>query len=395
MSGDEQTWPEPAARAAAQLREALGAEPDQVWFAPGRVNLIGEHTDYNEGFVLPLALPFGVGAAIRRREDSLVVVRSAQAEGVVELDVAALEPGSVQGWGGYAAGVAWALREAGHDLVARGGVDVFLDSDVPSGAGLSSSHAVECAVGRALLGHAGLELGATDLAQVVRTAENDYVGAPTGIMDQMASLHGVEGHALFLDTRALEVEPVAFDAAAHGLALLVVDTRAPHALVDGEYAERRSSCEQGARTLGVPALRDVTVDDLDEALARIGDDVVRRRVRHVVTEDDRVLDVVALLRAGGDLREVGPLLTASHASMRDDFEITVPQVDVAAEAAGAAGALGARMTGGGFGGCVIALVEADATEAVAQAVRDAYAEHGFDEPGAFVVTAAAGARRVG
>ncbi len=397
MSGadDEAGWPEPAARAAAQLRESLGVEPEQVWFAPGRVNLIGEHTDYNEGFVLPLALPFGVGAALRRREDARVVVRSAQVDGVVELDVAALEPGSVTGWGGYAAGVAWALREAGHDLVADGGVDLFLDSDVPSGAGLSSSHALECAVGRALLGHAGTDLDATALAQVVRIAENDYVGAPTGIMDQMASLHGVEGHALFLDTRTLEVEPVTFDAAAHGLALLVVDTRAPHALVSGEYAERRASCEQGARTLGVPALRDVTTAELDEALGRIDDDVVRRRVRHVVTEDARVLDVAALLRAGEDLREVGPLLSASHASMRDDFEITVPQVDVAAEAAEAAGALGARMTGGGFGGCVIALVDADATDTVAQAVRAAYAEHGFDEPRSFVVTAAAGARRVG
>ena len=397
MSGaDERAgWPEPAARAAAQLREALGAEPEQVWFAPGRVNLVGEHTDYNEGFVLPLALPFGVGAALRRREDPRVVVRSDQVEGVVELDVAALEPGSVTGWGGYAAGVAWALREAGHDLLAGGGVDLFLDSDVPSGAGLSSSHALECAVGRALLGHAGIDLDPTTLAQVVRIAENDYVGAPTGIMDQMASLHGVEGHALFLDTRTLEVEPVAFDAAAHGLALLVIDTRAPHALVSGEYAERRASCEQAARALGVPALRDVTLDELDEALGRIDDDVVRRRVRHVVTEDARVLDVVALLRAGGDLREVGPLLSASHASMRDDFEITVPQVDVAAEAAESAGALGARMTGGGFGGCVIALVDADDTDEVAEAVRAAYAEHGFDEPRSFVVTAAAGARRVG
>ena len=397
MSGaDERVgWPEPAARAAAQLREALGAEPEQVWFAPGRVNLVGEHTDYNEGFVLPLALPFGVGAALRRREDPRVVVRSDQVEGVVELDVAALEPGSVTGWGGYAAGVAWALREAGHDLLAGGGVDLFLDSDVPSGAGLSSSHALECAVGRALLGHAGIDLDPTTLAQVVRTAENDYVGAPTGIMDQMASLHGVEGHALFLDTRTLEVEPVAFDAAAHGLALLVIDTRAPHALVSGEYAERRASCEQAARALGVPALRDVTLDELDEALGRIDDDVVRRRVRHVVTEDARVLDVVALLRAGGDLREVGPLLSASHASMRDDFEITVPQVDVAAETAESAGALGARMTGGGFGGCVIALAGADDTDEVAEAVRAAYAEHGFDEPRSFVVTAAAGARRVG
>ena len=387
--------PAPAARAAARLRDALGGGPDQVWFAPGRVNLIGEHTDYNEGFVLPLALPFGVGAALRSRDDTLVVVRSAQVDGVVELDVTALEPGSVEGWGSYPAGVAWALREAGHDPVSEGGVDLFLDSDVPSGAGLSSSHALECAVGRALLGHAGHHLDPTGLARVVRTAENDYVGAPTGIMDQMASLHGVEGHALFLDTRTLAVEPVAFDAAAHGLALLVVDTRAPHALVSGEYAERRASCEQGARTLGVAALRDVTVAELEEALSRVDDDVVRRRVRHVVTEDARVLEVVALLRAGGDLREVGPLLHASHASMRDDFEITVPQVDVAAEAAERAGAWGARMTGGGFGGCVIALVEADAVGSVSEAVRAAYARGGFDEPRCFVVTAAAGARRVG
>ncbi len=395
---DRPPWPEPAVRAAEQLRAASGAEPDQVWFAPGRVNLIGEHTDYNEGFVLPLALPFGVGAATRRRDDHLVVVRSGQAHGVVEIDVSALDPtseeGRVEGWGGYAAGVAWALREAGHDLVDRSGVDVFLDSDVPSGAGLSSSHALECVVARALLGHAGLEVDATELALLVRTAENDYVGAPTGIMDQMASLHGVADHALFLDTRSLEVSPVPFDAAAHDLALLVVDTQAPHALVDGEYAERRASCEAGARALGVTALRDVTVEDLDEALARLDDEVVRRRVRHVVTEDARVLDVTALLRAG-DLRGVGPVLSASHASMRDDFEITVPQVDVAAEAAERAGALGARMTGGGFGGCVIALVPRADVAAVEAGVRAAYDDHGFPEPRTFVVTASAGARRVG
>jgi galactokinase len=386
--------PAPVTRAAQHAR-AAGGEPASLWFAPGRVNLIGEHTDYNEGFVLPLALPFGVGAAVRPRDDGLVVARSGQVEGAVEIDVATLEPGSVDGWGAYVAGVAWALREAGHDLVGSGGLDLHLDSDVPSGAGLSSSHALECATGLALLGHAGVSLPPTELAQLVRTAENDFVGAPTGIMDQMASLHGVEGHVLFLDTRSLEVQPVPFDLAAHGLALLVVDTKAPHALVSGEYAERRASCEQGARALGVPALRDVAVADLDDALGRLDDDVVRRRVRHVVTEDGRVLDVVDLLRSGGDPREVGPLLSASHASMRDDFEITVPQVDVAAEAAEAAGAHGARMTGGGFGGCVIALVDEDRVDAVTRGVETAYAEQGFTAPQAFVVTASAGARRVG
>jgi galactokinase len=386
--------PGPAARAAQHAR-ADGGDPDSLWFAPGRVTLIGEHTDYNEGFVLPLALPFGVGAAVRRRTDGLVVARSGQVDGAVELDVAALEPGSVEGWGAYVAGVAWALREAGHDLVDAGGLDLFLDSDVPSGAGLSSSHALECATGLALLGHAGASLAPTELAELVRTAENDFVGAPTGIMDQMASLHGVEGHVLFLDTRSLEVEPVPFDLAAHGLALLVIDTKAPHALVSGEYAERRSSCEEGARALGVKALRDVSVAELDGALSRLDDDVVRRRVRHVVTEDGRVLDVVDLLRSGTDVREVGPLLSASHASMRDDFEITVPQVDVAAEAAEAGGAHGARMTGGGFGGCVIALVDEGKADEATRAVESAYDAHGFTAPQTFVVTAAAGARRVG
>ncbi len=237
--------------------------------------------------------------------------------------------------------------------------------------------------------------GPDELAKIVRTAENDFVGAPTGIMDQMASLHGRAGHVLFLDTRSLEVQPVPFDLASHDLALLVIDTKAPHKLVDGEYAERRRSCEEGARVLGVPALRDVTLDDLDDALGRIDDPTVAKRVKHVVTEDARVLDVVATLRGGGDPRAIGEQLTASHASMRDDFEITVPRVDATVEAALAAGALGSRMTGGGFGGCCLALVEADAVDEVSRAVEAAYAREGWDEPATFVAEPSDGARRVG
>ncbi len=378
--------PGPAQRA----REAFDGEG--LWFAPGRVNLIGEHTDYNEGFVLPLALPHGVGISGRRRGDGRITARSLQVDEPLDVSVDDLEPGSVDGWGAYVAGVAWALRQAGQEIQ---GADLVLDSDVPSGAGLSSSHALECATGTALLGLTGIELHPTELAKIVRTAENDFVGAPTGIMDQMASLHGRVGHVLFLDTRSLEVEPVPFDLGSHDLALLVIDTKAPHALVDGEYAERRRSCEEGARLLGVPALRDVTVEDLDDAMRRIDDDVVARRVKHVVTEDARVLDVVRTLRGGGDPRAIGEHLTASHVSMRDDFEITVPRVDAAVDAALAAGAHGSRMTGGGFGGCCLALVEHGAVDDVTAAVKDAYATQGWDEPATFVAQPSDGARRVG
>ncbi|MBD8868834.1 galactokinase [Nocardioides donggukensis] len=391
------TTPEPARRASATFVERHGGDPDGVWFAPGRVNLIGEHTDYNEGFVLPLALAQGVGVAARRRADGVLRVTSRQlegAEGTVECAVADLAPGAVSGWGAYPAGVAWALREAGHPVT---GADLVLDSDVPPGAGLSSSHALECAVAVALLGLSEPDpttLDRTALARLVRTAENDFVGAPTGIMDQMASLHGVADHALFIDTRSLAVEPVPFDPGANGLALLVLDTRTEHALVDGEYADRRAACAAGAAALGVAALRDVAADDLATLEGRIGDPVVRRRVRHVVTEDARVLSTVERLRAGADLRSIGTLLTASHASMRDDFEITVPQVDLAVHAALAAGAHGARMTGGGFGGCVLALVEAEAIDDVAQAVRAAYAGAGFTAPVPVPARPSAGARRV-
>ncbi|MEJ8280065.1 galactokinase [Pseudonocardia spirodelae] len=365
-----------------------GSAPTGVWFAPGRVNLIGEHTDYNDGFVLPFALPQRAVVAAAPASGARSRVRSVQEPGAaVEFSAATVVPGEVPGWAAYVAGTCWAFREAGYPL---GEVELELDSDVPVGAGLSSSAAVECAVGVALAGLAGSRIGPTELARIARRAENEFVGAPTGGMDQMASMHGREGRLVFLDTRDDRVELVPFDLPAHGLELLVVDTRAPHAHAGGEYGARRADCEAAAAALGVAALRDAGPQDLE----RIGDERIRRRARHVVTENARVLEVVRLLSGGADPRAIGPLLDASHTSMRDDFEITVPHVDVAVEAARDGGAAGARMTGGGFGGCVIALADTDRVPAVTAAVTAAYAERGWTEPVVFAGTPSPGAGRL-
>ncbi len=376
----------------AAFREAFGRDPDCVWAAPGRVNLIGEHTDYNDGFVLPLALPHRVVAsAARNGSDRLRMVARQRGGDRAEVHLGALAPAEVGGWVAYPAGVVWALREAGHKV---GGLDLVVDGNVPAGSGLSSSAALECAVALAVVETFGLDIDRSTLARLAQRAENDFVGMPCGIMDQSASLLCTEDHALFLDTRTGEVEHVPLDLGGAGLALLVIDTLAPHRLVDGEYAARRADCERGAAALGVGYLRDIDPEGLPAALARLDDDTVRRRVRHVVTENARVLEVVDLLRARRT-RGIGPLLTASHESLRHDFEVTVPELDTAVAAAREAGALGARMTGGGFGGCVIALVDGDRTDAVAAAVREAFDRQGFSQPEAFVTTAAPGAHRLG
>jgi galactokinase len=359
-----------------------------VWHAPGRINLIGEHTDYNDGFVLPMALPMGCTAAVDSAREGWSVV-SAQATETVTVSPSGLaEREQVPEWATYVLGALWLLHDDGVEVPP---VRISVDSDVPTGAGLSSSAALVCSVVCALDEHLGLGLDPAGLLALSRRVENDAVGAPTGGMDQLVSLRGEEGHALFCDMRDLTSEAVPFDPAGSGLALLVVDTRAPHRLVDGEYAARRSGCEEAARLLGVPALRDVT--DADEAVARLEDEELQRYVRHVVTEDARVLEAVEVLRAG-HLDRLGPLFTASHASMRDDFRITVPEVDTAAETLLAAGAVGARMTGGGFGGCVIGLVPEGEVDAAGDAVRRAFADAGFGEPSLFTAAAAAGARAV-
>ncbi|GAA2577802.1 galactokinase [Dactylosporangium fulvum] len=359
---------------------------DAVWASPGRVNLIGEHTDYNDGFVLPFALPHSTVVAATRRDRPEWTVWSETTGETVRFGAGE----RVEGWAAYVAGIVWVLREAGHDVP---GADLKVTSDVPLGAGLSSSAAIECAAMAALVDLAGADLPMQLRPRLAQRAENEYVGAPTGIMDQAASTLCRAGHALFLDCRSLATEHVPFDLAADGLAMLVVDSKAPHAHVSGEYAARRRSCEEAAKILGVAALRDVDVDGLPDALAKLDDEVMRKRVRHVVTEDQRVLDTVAALRAG-DVRAVGPLMTASHESMRDDYEITVPQVDTAVRVALEHGAYGARMTGGGFGGCVLALVDEEHCDGVAAAVRAAFAANGFPPPDTFVVAPGEGTRDV-
>jgi galactokinase len=377
---------EVADRAAAQFQAWHGTEPEGVWHAPGRANLIGEHTDYNEGWVLPFALDRGVVVAAGRRDDDVLDIRSHQESGPVTVPLASLRLGSVTGWAAYPAGVAWALQEAGH---AVGGASLVIDSDLPEGAGLSSSAAIECATAVALATLYDVSASRPELARLARRAENEMVGVPSGIMDQSASLLCEAGHALLLDCRTGDSEAVPLDPAAAGLALLLVDTGARHALTDGRYALRRLECERAARALGVPSLRDV--DDPARA-SDISDPVLARRARHVIADDCRVHAAVELLEAH-DLAGLGPLLHASHASLRDDFEISWPEADVAAEAAERAGGLGARMMGGGFGGSVLALVPADSTRP-RQAIAAEYAGRGWPPPRFLPAPPSAGAGRL-
>ena len=360
-------------------------QPDGVWAAPGRVNLIGEHTDYNGGFVLPFALPHRTMVAAARIDEQRWTVHSTNTGETVSFGPPTLDE-PVPGWAAYVAGVIWALRDAGHDVP---GALMTLVSDVPQGAGLSSSAALECAVLTALNDLGELDIPVDERPGIAQRAENAYVGMPCGILDQSASVLCRDGHALFMDCADLTSEQIPLDLPAAGLAVLVIDTRAPHRLVDGEYAARRAACEKAAKLLRLPSLRHATLSDL----VRVGDELLRRRARHVITENQRVLDTIALL-GDGKPEEIGPLMTASHVSLRDDFEVTVPELDTAVEAALAAGAYGARMTGGGFGGCVIALVRADATARVTSAVEHDFATAGFAAPATFIATPSPGAARI-
>ncbi|MFF5440677.1 galactokinase [Streptomyces achromogenes] len=381
-----------AQQVADRFAELYGARPEGVWAAPGRVNLIGEHTDYNDGFVMPFALPHQAVAAVSRRTDGVLRLHSADiGDGVTELRLDDLAPGGDHDWTAYPAGVVWALREAGHEIT---GADVHLASTVPTGAGLSSSAALEVVIALALNDLYGLGLKGWRLARLCQRAENVYVGAPTGIMDQTASACCETGHALFLDTRDLSQRQIPFDLAAEGLRLLVVDTQVKHAHSGGEYGKRRAGCEKGAALLGVDALRAIPYDGLDAALARLGDEAdVVPLVRHVVTENERVERTVALLRAG-DPRAIGPVLTEGHASLRDDFRISCPELDLVVDTALAGGALGARMTGGGFGGSAIVLAEAADVETLTKSVEAAFAAAGFTAPRVFEAVPSAGARRL-
>lgn len=386
-------------RVTAAFGEVFDGEPDGVWSAPGRVNIIGEHTDYNAGLCLPIALPHRTYVAVRRRRPgdghapgTVRLVSAQEPAGGWQGLLADVGPGTVQGWAAYAVGVAWALRQAGHDV---DGFDAVVDSCVPYGAGLSSSAALECAVAVALdelygLGLADDDAGRAELAALCVRAENEIAGAPTGGLDQAASLRCRADHALRLDFRDGTAQHVPLDLAAHGLTLLVVDTRAEHELVDGQYGERRAACERAAAALGLASLREIT--DLDAALAGLAHlpdaDVVGRRVRHVVRENARVARVVRLLGAD-DVEALGPVLTAAHTSLRDDYEVSCAELDLAVESAIAAGALGARMVGGGFGGSIIALVRTDDVDATAGKVAAAFDRSRLTAP-AFATVAAAG-----
>ena len=376
-----------AERARRAFTERFGTAPEGVWAAPGRVNVIGEHTDYNDGYVLPVALPHTTRAAVARRTDGRVALASLQGDGVVvELALTDLAPGRPDGWAGYPAGVVDGLRDR-----LAGGVSVLVDTDVPVGAGLSSSAALTCSVALALSDLVAPQLTRTDLVELARRSENDFVGAPTGILDQSASLLCEAGNALFLDTRTRLTEQVPLDLAAAGLELLVVDTGTSHTHADGGYGDRRRECEEAAARLGVPALRDIT--DVRQ-LAALDDEVLRRRARHIVTENARVLEVVGILRGEADPRSIGPVLSEGHASLRDDFEISTPELDACVAAALDAGAHGARMVGGGFGGSAVVLVDRDRAETVAEAVRHRFALAGYVAPRTFDVVPSAGARRL-
>jgi galactokinase len=360
-----------------ELRRLM--ERGGIWCAPGRVNLMGEHTDYNQGLVLPFAIGQGFTAAAVRRDDGLLVLRSAQVSAqTVTVALDSLAPGTVTGWAAYPAGVAWALRDAGYQVA---GATIGLNSDLPAGAGLSSSAGLECSTALALTELAGLAVPRRELVEITRRAENEFIGVPSGIMDQSASLLCEAGHALLLDCGTLTTSQVPFDPAAAGAGLLVINTRAGHAHAGGDYARRRAECEEAARQLGVPFLSCLTGTD---EVGRLADPVLRGRARHVITDNARVLEAAELLRSAaadpGAYRKIGALLSEAHWSLRDDFEVSWPHADVTVEAALAAGALGARMIGGGFGGSVLALVPTDAGPAVRAAIADAFLQHWWAPP---------------
>jgi galactokinase len=378
-----------SAQSAAQLFEKqFGYKPAGVWSAPGRVNLIGEHTDYNEGFVLPFAIDRRTYAAVGLRSDQLARIASSFAGEVIEFEISKISKGSVAGWSAYPLGVAWALMQAG---ATSKGFDLYVESNVPVGAGLSSSAAIECSVALALNDLWGAGLSKNVLAKVGQKAENEIVGAPTGIMDQTASLFGQADHAVFLDCRTLDAKATALSLEENGLEIWVMDTRVAHRLTDGGYAARRASCEKASELLGVSSLRDVTVESL-EASKHLLDDVVYKRAKHVVTENERVQQTVKLLTESGP-RSIGQLMIDSHSSMRDDFQISITELDVAVETALSEGAIGARMTGGGFGGAAIALIESQRAASLTKAGIEKSQQEGFEKPEIFKVIPDAGAKR--
>ena len=363
--------------------ETFGEEPDLVAAAPGRVNLIGEHIDYSEGFVLPFAIKDRTMVAARKRDDSTVRIASAQRRSkIVTVDISEVKPGLKGEWERYALGVLWSMG-------VKSGVDLLIDGHVPLGAGLSSSAALECSVATAMNHLFDMGFNLEELARLTQKAENQYVGVPCGIMDQSVSLMASRGFALLLDCRDLSTRNIPFDVASHGLELLIIDTQAHHALTDGGYAERRASCEAVAAKLSVKSMRELTMAQLDSARATLSE-TEYIRARHAITEMKRVLDCVDAL-GRGDFVKVGQLINESHRSLRDDYTVSCPELDTAVEASLAAGALGSRMVGGGFGGSAIALIEAAKTSQTISAIEKAFADKKFKAPRFFTSLPSQGA----
>jgi galactokinase len=361
-------------------------QPEIICEAPGRVNLIGEHVDYCDGFVMPFATSDRTYAAISRRQDRKIRIASLQQPNeIFETSIDELDPTEAGGWERYICGVIWAFGEE-----IKTGLEILVDGQVALGAGLSSSAALECSVALGLNELFKTNYPLTQLAKLAQRAENDFVGMPCGIMDQSVSLMAQAGSALLLDCRDLSTEQIPLDLASAGLELLIIDTRAHHALVDGGYAERRASCESAAAKLGIKALRDCTLEQLMESRNKLTE-LEFMRAEHIVNDIARVHECVKLLKKN-DFVGVGEILTKSHASLRDLFEISCPELDLAVDTALANKSLGSRMIGGGFGGSAIALFKVADINSAKKAISKAFAEAGFIEPRFFTSLPSAGAR---
>ena len=363
--------------------ETFGEEADLVAAAPGRVNLIGEHIDYSDGFVLPFAIKDRTLVAARKRNDSTVRIASAQRRNkIVTVDISQVKPGLKGEWERYALGVLWAMG-------IKEGVDLLIDGYVPLGAGLSSSAALECSVATVINHLFDLGFNLEELARLTQKAENQYVGVPCGIMDQSVSLMATQGSALLLDCRDLTTKNIPFDVASSGLELLIIDTQAHHALTDGGYAERRASCESVVAKLGINSLRELSMEQLEKSRGLLTETEFVR-ARHAVTEMKRVLECVDAL-SNSDFEKVGYLINQSHTSLRDDYTVSCPELDTAVEAALSAGALGSRMVGGGFGGSAIALIQASKTTETIKVIEKAFSSKGFKAPQFFTSLPSQGA----
>ncbi len=371
-------------QAIAGFKEVFGYEPQGVWSAPGRANLIGEHTDYNEGFVFPFGIDKRTYVALSPRTDSLCRVSSDIDGKTYETDLSS-KPEDLD-WALYPLGVAWVMRQW-----AKSGFDAFFTSNVPVGSGLSSSAAIECAIGVALNEIWSAGRTKQEIALLGQRAENDVVGAPTGMMDQTASMLAERDSAVFLDCQSLEAKAVPLHLEERDLVVAVIDTRVAHRHSDGGYRVRRESCERGASTMGVSSLRGLSKEDLPRARELLSD-VDFRRVRHIVTENQRVLDSIDALQTG-DMSKFGQLLLASHDSMAHDFEISIEELDLAVEIAMETGAIGSRMTGGGFGGAAIAVIDKALLGTLEKNCKAAFLAKGYLEPKVFAVVPSEGAKR--